>query len=129
MKRDEDIIAYDFQGWPYYKMNLKEVLLALGGKVDGDSISFDLHHPLLDVYPMVYTDDGMGYYVDDSFIVFAEASEDNTKITLHRERPEKSKKQEEHEVIESYPPARFYGASTNTAVTTTARKGMFRVYC
>lgn len=69
MNRDDNIIAYDFQGWPYHKMNLKEILLALGGKIDGDSISFDLHHPLLDVYPMVYTDDGMGYYVDESFIV------------------------------------------------------------
>lgn len=86
MERDEDIIEYDFQGWPIYKMNLKELLLALGGKDDGDSISFDIHSPLMGVYPMVYIDDGMGYYVDDSYIVWAGVSEDDKSIRLQRAR-------------------------------------------
>lgn len=45
MNRKEDIVYYDFQGWPEYKMNLREVLMALGGKVEGDTISFDLKAP------------------------------------------------------------------------------------
>ena len=48
MNRIEDIVYYDFQGWPEYKMNLREVLMALGGKVEGDTISFDLKDPLMD---------------------------------------------------------------------------------
>lgn len=28
MNRIEDIVYYDFQGWPEYKMNLREVLTA-----------------------------------------------------------------------------------------------------
>ena len=45
MIRKEDIVYYDFQGWPEYKMNLREVLMALGGKIEGDTISFDLSDP------------------------------------------------------------------------------------
>ena len=45
MNRKEDIVYYDFQGWPEYKMNLREILIALGGKVEGDTISFDLNDP------------------------------------------------------------------------------------
>ena len=30
MRKTEDIVCYYFQGWPEYKMNLREILLALG---------------------------------------------------------------------------------------------------
>lgn len=40
MRKTEDIVFYDFQGWPEYKMNLREILLALGGQQDGDFIKF-----------------------------------------------------------------------------------------
>ena len=50
MNRIKDIVYYDFQGWPEYKMNLREVLMALGGKVEGDTISFDLKDPLMIVW-------------------------------------------------------------------------------
>ena len=29
MRRKEDIVCYDFQGWPEYKMNFREVLAGL----------------------------------------------------------------------------------------------------
>ena len=67
MNRIEDIVYYDFQGWPEYKMNLREVLTALGGKVEDDTISFDLKDPLMDVYPRILVDDGLGYGVAVSF--------------------------------------------------------------
>ena len=81
MNRIEDIVYYDFQGWPEYKMNLREVLMALGGKVEGDTISFDLKDPLMDVYPRILADDGMGYGVDENVIVSVDPDRQEGGIT------------------------------------------------
>ena len=86
MNRIEDIVYYDFQGWSEYKMNLREVLVALGGKVEGDNISFDLSNPLMDVYPRILVDDGMGYGVDENVIVSVDVDEDNSFINIFREK-------------------------------------------
>ena len=69
MRKTEDIVCYDFQGWPEYKMNLREILLALGGQQDGNFIKFPSNTPLMDIYPRILVDDGMGYGVDENVIV------------------------------------------------------------
>ena len=103
MNRIEDIVYYDFQGWPEYKMNLREVLMALGGKVEGDTISFDLKDPLMDVYPRILADDGMGdplmdvypriladdgmgYGVDENVIVSVDPDRHEGVINIFREK-------------------------------------------
>ena len=86
MNRIEDIVYYDFQGWPEYKMNLREVLMALGGKVEGDTISFDLKDPLMDVYPRILADDGMGYGVDENVIVSVDPDRQEGVINIFREK-------------------------------------------
>lgn len=86
MNRIEDIVYYDFQGWPEYKMNLREVLMALGGKVEGDTISFDLKDPLMDVYPRILADDGMGYGVDENIIVSVDPDRQEGVINIFREK-------------------------------------------
>ena len=80
MKTREDLIDYDFQGWPIFRMNLKEILLALGGTIDGNSLSFDINNPILSAYPRILMDDGMGYGVDDSAIVSVGANEEYINI-------------------------------------------------
>ncbi len=75
MKTREDLIDYDFQGWPVFKMNLREILLALGGRPEGNQIVFDEGSTLMSAYPMVLIDDGMGYGVDDSAVVSVDARE------------------------------------------------------
>ena len=86
MKRIEDIVYYDFQGWPEYKMNLREVLVALGGKVEGDAISFDLKDTLMDVYPRILVDDGMGYRVNENVIVSISFGKRRNYFNIFRER-------------------------------------------
>lgn len=86
MNRKEDIVYYDFQGWPEYKMNLREILMALGGIVEGDTISFDLNNPLMDVYPRILVDDGMGYGVDENVIVSVSFWKDRNYINIFREK-------------------------------------------
>ena len=34
----EKLVGYDFQGWPIFKMTLKEILLGLGGKEEDNKI-------------------------------------------------------------------------------------------
>lgn len=60
MQRKEDVVCYDFQGWPEFKMNLREILIALGGACENGKICFDENDPLMDVYPRILMDDGMG---------------------------------------------------------------------
>lgn len=86
MRKTEDIVCYDFQGWPEYKMTLREILLALGGQHDGDFIKFPSDAPLMDVYPRILVDDGMGYGVDENVIVSVDINPQNRFINIFRER-------------------------------------------
>lgn len=95
MNRIEDIFYYDFQGWPEYKMNLREVLMALGSKVEGDTISFDLKDPLMDVYPRILVDDGMGYGVDENVIVSVSFGMQHDYINIFREKKPTDEQQAE----------------------------------
>lgn len=95
MRKTEDIVCYDFQGWPEYKMNLREILLALGGQQDDDFIKFPSDAPLMDIYPRILTDDGMGYGVDENVIVSVDIDPQNEYINIFRERKPTDKEQEE----------------------------------
>ena len=64
MRKTEDIICYDFQGWPEYKMNLREILLALGGQQDGNYIKYLSYAPQKDINTRLCVGAGMVYGVD-----------------------------------------------------------------
>lgn len=40
MQKKEDLIDYDFQGWPIFRMNLREILLALGAREEDGKLFF-----------------------------------------------------------------------------------------
>ena len=86
MVRDEDIISYDFQGWPNYKMTLREILKSLGANTNKGVIGFREKDPILDVYPKVLEDDGMGYGVNARYITEASVDkEDKSFISIFAE--------------------------------------------
>ena len=85
MTRDEDIISYDFQGWPNYKMNLREILEELGATVENGVIGFKTDNPVLDIYPRVLHDDGMAYGVDPRYITEAFADMEDKYINIFAE--------------------------------------------
>ena len=93
MRKTEDIVCYDFQGWPEYKMNLREILLALGGQQDGDFIKFPSDAPQMDIYPRILIDDGMGYGVVENVIVSVDLQ--NEYINIFRERKPTDEEQAE----------------------------------
>lgn len=73
----EKLVGYDFQGWPIFKMTLKEMLLGLGGKEEDNKIIFDVNDPSMKIYPSILEDDGMGYGVNKQCIVEAEVFKSN----------------------------------------------------
>ena len=95
MRKTEDIVCDDFQGWPEYKMNLREILLALGGQQDGGFIKFASDAPLMDIYPRILVDDGMGYGVDENVIVSVDIDPQNGYINIFRERKPTDEEQAE----------------------------------
>ena len=56
-------IGVDFQGWPINALTLRQVLKELGFEEKDGVISMKGDNPLLDAYPRLLTDDGMGYGV------------------------------------------------------------------
>ncbi len=86
MQRKEDLVCYDFQGWPEFKMNLREILVALGGACENGKICFDENDPFMDVYPGILMDDGMGYGVDENVIVEIDYDREREDIKIFRER-------------------------------------------
>lgn len=62
-------IGIDFQGWPIYAMTLMEILKGLGFKDDGEMIYLENDNPILYAFPRLLKDDGMGYGVDEEYVV------------------------------------------------------------
>lgn len=73
-------INTDFQGWPVEAMTLREILEKLGFIENQEGAFIQTGDPkILDSYPRVLIDDGMGYGADNSYIV--EADTDINKDT------------------------------------------------
>lgn len=64
-------IMRDFQGWPVKAHTLREILLSLGFEEDSETITLikgEENMKLLDSYPRLLEDDGMGYGVNEEYI-------------------------------------------------------------
>lgn len=95
MKKDEDIISYDFQGWPNYKMTLREILERLGATENKGVIGFNEKDPILDIYPKILEDDGMGYGVNERYVIESDCDEEKTFINMFAEPEMKGDKNDE----------------------------------
>lgn len=64
-------IGIDFQSWPIYAMTLREILKSLGFEEDSETVTLiknEETNRLLDSYPYLLEDDGMGYGVNAEYI-------------------------------------------------------------
>jgi hypothetical protein len=61
-------ISYDFQGWPVEAMTLWEILKKLGFRKEDGKIVGEISEDLLNAYPRLLEDDGMGYGVNQEYI-------------------------------------------------------------
>ena len=96
--QSDDILGYDFQGWPIYKLTLREILTGLGGiVVDG---KWEFNPEIMDVYPVTLEDDGMGYGINEMFISEASFGKDaNGKYYINLFRDDKQRVPGDTEVI------------------------------
>lgn len=64
-------IGIDFQGWPVDILNLKDILLRLGFEESDKEIRLyksEEANDLLNAYPKLLEDDGMGYGTNPMFV-------------------------------------------------------------
>ena len=72
----DKLINYEVIGeWPIYKKTLRELLKDLGAIECNNIIGFNNNNPILDICPMRFHADVMGYGVDEEWIT--EISTDN----------------------------------------------------
>ena len=76
----ESIINFDFEGWPIRKMTVREILDALGVydyKIKNENV--------LDKYPLLLKDDGMGYGVYEQYINEVSCRDDDSVVMFREE--------------------------------------------
>lgn len=70
----------DFQGWPVKIKTLREILGQLGFKEKDGFYGLPNDDKLLDAYPRLLEDDGMGYGVDEYYLCDGDADVYDTEI-------------------------------------------------
>ena len=75
-------IGTDSQGWPVNAMNLREILKRLGFKENKNRFSISKKNKLLDAYPCLLEDDGMGYGVNSEYVIEADANVYETDVKV-----------------------------------------------
>lgn len=76
-------ICYDFQGWPINALTFRDILKQLNVFEEKDGkLSIDIDNPILDSYPRILHDDGMGYGVEPELITLADNETYDTKINV-----------------------------------------------
>ena len=105
-RNKEALVGYDFQGWPIFKMTLKDLLLGLGGKEEDNKIIFDANDPSMKIYPSLLEDDGMGYGINEQCIVEADVFKSNDenadKIYVNIFRADIPSEKEQNKLIDRW---------------------------
>lgn len=69
MRKKEDIVSFDVQGWPIYRMNVREILKSLGCELKDGKWEISDEDPRLNIYPRRLISDCMGYGLEEQNIV------------------------------------------------------------
>ena len=66
----ENIINFDFQGWPEFKMSIKDIIERVGGKLNEETNKWEIPNKDWMVQcPTILHDDGMGCGTNPEYIV------------------------------------------------------------
>lgn len=83
----EDIINFETMGgWPVLKQNLRSIIEALGGTLNQETGCWEIKESeMLDIYPLLLEDDGMGYGVNEQYITDVNLDTKNGFCNMFRE--------------------------------------------
>ena len=66
----ENIINFDFQGWPEFKMSMKDIIERIGGKLNEETNKWEIPNKDWMVQcPTILHDDGMGCGTNPEYII------------------------------------------------------------
>ena len=66
----ENIINFDFQGWPEFKMSMRDIIERIGGKLNEETNKWEIPNKDWMVQcPTILHDDGMGCGVNAEYII------------------------------------------------------------
>lgn len=69
-EKKENIVNFDFQGYPEFKMSIKDIIEKLGAVYNKETNKWEIpNEEWLDCFPMIVEDDGMGYGVNEQYII------------------------------------------------------------
>ena len=70
MEEKENIINFDLQGWPEFKMSIKDIIKRIGGKLNEKTNKWEIpNEGWLTQCPTILHDDGMGYGTNPEYII------------------------------------------------------------
>lgn len=69
-KDNEKVVNFDYQGWPEYKHTIKDLIIAFGGVYNEETKKWEIPDiGNLNTVPRLLEDDGMGYGVNERYII------------------------------------------------------------
>lgn len=73
---------FDFQGWLIPHISIREAIEKLGFKFDEETKTWSIsdNDPILDKYPSIIQDDGMGYGVNECKLTDVEIDKEDIKF-------------------------------------------------
>lgn len=74
-----NIIGADFQGWPIYKLTLRDILKKLGFKDINGILYIKDDDEKLDRFVVTLNDDGMGYGVNEQYVTSVDSVSSDKK--------------------------------------------------
>ena len=98
----EEIIGHEVMGgWPIFKRNVRYLLEQIGCKLNEETGNYEISKDdeILDIYPILFEDDGMGYGVHEQFIIDVNRHKDNSgnvRLNIFREEYLLDKEKEEN---------------------------------
>ena len=91
LENEDKIIGFDFQGWPIYKMTIRDILTTLGATFNKDANRYEMENSeRLDMFPTILEDDGMGYGVNEMYVSEIDIDNESCHIWGDKETKEQN---------------------------------------
>lgn len=103
-EKKENIVNFDFQGYPEFKMSIKDIIEKLGAVYNKETNKWEIpNEEWLECFPMIVEDDGMGYGVNEQYIIDVDVDKIGNTCNIWADK--------KLDNVELYTETRFYPGS------------------